>query len=71
MARAYNQSLVAVDAIAYRFGERMLAELIAELTLPIDEAAEKVTPQARLEAAFLAKTSWTLDELVIEHIGQL
>ena len=71
VARAYTQSLVAVDAIAYRFGERMLAELIAELTLPIDEAAEKVTPQARLEAAFLAKTSWPLDDLVIEHIGQL
>lgn len=69
VTRAYTESLIAVDAIATQFGEAMLAELIAELRLAPEDP--ELTPQARLEAFFLDKTTYTLDELVATHVKTL
>jgi len=69
VARAYTQSLISIDAIAERYGERFVADLVTDL----DDTGESSTgtPEARLEAAFVARTGWTLAELIAEKFQQL
>lgn len=69
VARAYTQSLITVEAIAERYGKRLLADLLADLGDTDTNPA--LAPEARLEAAFTRRTGWTLPELIAETIEQL
>ena len=71
VARAYTQSLIAVQAIADRYGERMLADLLGDLSDDPEPGAEVSSPQARLEAAFARRTGWDLNELIEETVANL
>lgn len=69
VTRAYTESLAAVDAIAQRFGETLLADMLTELRRPAE--ADAGTPHERLSVWFKAQTTWDLDELVEAYVEDL
>jgi len=71
VSRAYTQSLIAVQAIADRYGERLFADLLADLTEAPEPGTAATSMEARLEAAFTRRTGWTLPELVDEAVAGL
>lgn len=71
VGRAYTQSLIAVDAIAERYGERLLSDLLDDLCEEPEPGSAPASSEARLEAAFARRTGWTLPELVKEAVANL